>query len=158
MFFCKSWECPLRTGWLKAMHTGVWELGKQIPCWACAFWALAAKTILSHCHRLYWYFWSWLCSGVVRLCMRIIFSAQLHCRLHCNLSFMCKTVTAVWGWRTVTNIVIFCIRLRLDLNHSGDTWTVREEENTAYILIFIRLGRIICFCLKPFLLLSEDLC
>lgn len=136
MFFCKSWECPLCTGWLKAMHTGVWKLGKQIPRRACAFWALAAKIILSHCHRLYRYFWARFCCGVVHLRMGIIFCAQLHCRLHCNLGFMCKTVTAVRGWRTVPSIVIFRICLRLNLNHSSDTRTVREKKNICSHLYF----------------------
>lgn len=128
MLFCKRWECPLRTGWLKAMHTGVWELGKQIPRRACAFWTLAAKIILRHCHWLHRYFWARLCCGVVHLRMRIVFCAQLHCRLHCNLSFMGKTVTAVRGWRTVASVVIFRVCLRLNLNHSSDTWTCKTAE------------------------------
>lgn len=131
LLFSKSWECPFSAWWLKTMQCRIWELGKEIPGWACAFWALAVKGILWHCDWLHRDFRTRFCCGIVNLSMRVVLSAQLDRGLHCDLSFMCKTVVTVrWWWAVACVVTGFCICLRLNLNHSADTWAERKMEES----------------------------
>ena len=108
------------------MEAGVRELGEQVPCGAGALWALAAEGVLCHGDGLHGDLGAWLGSGVVHVCVGVIFCAKLHRGLHGDLGFMGEAVAAVGGWGAVAGVIVsLCVGLGFNLNHSADTGAER---------------------------------
>lgn len=130
VLLCKRRKCPLGAGGLKAVEAGVRELRKQVPGGTGALRALTAEGVLGDGDRLYRDLRARLGGGVVDVCVRVIFCAELNGGLHGDVGFMGEAVAAVRGWGAVPGVTMrLCVGLRFNLNHPADTGAERQKMN-----------------------------